>query len=204
VQSGASGSVWRINLTTGESQLLCDRMAFPFGIVLAPTGGILVSESWRHRILDLSAKQAQVVVDDLPFYPARLSLTSLSEVLVCGFAPRFQLFEFILRKGEFLRRMTSEVPERYWMAPALSSGGDYWEPTQRGQIRQDGTQNPWSPTRSYGLLATMDLTGRFLRSGHSRAGGIRHGITSALECGSQILMSSKGGGLILAMEGVAS
>lgn len=200
MEGGASGSVWRIDLSSGKSKLLCDHMAFPYGIDLTLGGAILVAESWKHRIVDISSERPRVVVDDLPFYPARIAAASSGDVLVCGFAPRRQLFEFILREKRFLRRMMSEIPERYWMAPALSSGSDFWEPLQRGQIRQHGILKPWSPTKSYGLLATMDVAGRFLRSIHCRAGGLRHGITSAIEFGSQTIMTSKGGGVVLAAQ----
>jgi hypothetical protein len=200
MEGGASGSVWRIDLSSGKASVLCDHMAFPYGITLMDGEAVFVSESWRHRIVDVSSKRQRVVVDDLPFYPARISATASGEVLVCGFAPRRQLFEFILHERQFLRRMMSDIPEQYWMAPALSSGSDYWEPLQQGQIRHHGILKPWSPTKSYGLLATMDGAGRFLRSIHCRAGGVRHGITSAVELGSQIIMTSKGGGMVLAAQ----
>ena len=200
MEGNASGSVWRIDLSSGKSKLLCDQMAFPYGIEVVSGGAILVSESWRHRILDISSGQPRVVADDLPFYPARITTTASGDVLVCGFAPRRQIVEFILREKKFLERMISDIPERYWMAPALSSGGDYWEPLQRGQVRHHGVLKPWSPTKSYGLVATMDTEGRFLSSIHCRAGGFRHGITSAIEYGSQIIMTSKGGGTVLATQ----
>lgn len=201
MERGASGSIWRIDLSSGKASLLCDHMAFPYGITIVNEGAILVSESWRHRIVGISPKRQRVVVDDLPFYPARISATAAGELLVCGFAPRRQLFEFILRERSFLQRMMSDIPEQYWMAPALSSGRNCWEPLQQGQIRHHGIMKPWSPTKSYGLLATMDVTGRFLRSIHCRAGGVRHGITSAIELGSRIIMTSKGGGVLLAAPG---
>lgn len=199
MEGNACGSVWRIDLASGESRLLCDRMAFPYGIAITLGGAILVAESWKHRIVDISRGAPRVVVDDLPFYPARLATTSTGDVLVCGFAPRRQLVEFVLREREFLRRMMSEIPEQHWMAPALGSGTDYWEPLQQGQIRHHGVLKRWSPTKSYGLVATMDPSGRFLSSSHCRAGGARHGITSAIESGSRIVMTSKGGGVVLAM-----
>ena len=200
MEGNASGSVWRIDLASGRSTLLGNHLAFPYGIEVVPGGAILVSESWKHRIVDISNGQRRIVVDDLPFYPARLTMTSGGDVLVCGFAPRRQLVEFILREHQFVQRMMSDIPEQYWMAPALSSGMDYWEPLQQGQIRHHGILKRWSPTRSYGLVATMDVSGRFLRSIHCRAGGDRHGITSAIESGSQIIMTSKGGGVVLAAQ----
>lgn len=197
MERNSTGSVWRIDLASGQARLLCDNMAFPYGIAVTSGGSILVSESWRHRIVDISKQHLRVVVDDLPFYPARLAPTSAGNVLVCGFAPRRQLVEFVLREDQFLRRMLAEVPEQYWMAPALNSGTDCWEPLQGGQIRHHGVLKPWGPTRSYGLVATMDASGRFLASLHCRAGGVRHGTTSAIESGSRIVVTSKGGGVIV-------
>lgn len=147
--------------------------------------------------MDLASGRPKVVVDDLPFYPARMAATSAGDVMVCGFAPRRQLVEFVLREPEFLRRMMADVPQEYWMAPAMRSGADHWEPLQSGQIRQHGTLKPWAPSRSYGLVATMDLSGRFKQSVHCRAGGVRHGTTSAIECGTKMVVTAKGGGMVL-------
>lgn len=201
LEGGASGSVWRIDLPSKKASLLIEQMAFPYGIALVNRGEIFVSESWRHRIVSISSTQVRTIVDDLPFYPGRISATSAGEVLVCGFAPRRQLFEFILRERKFLQRMMSDIPEKYWMAPALSGATNCWAPLQQGQIRHHGILKPWSPTKSYGLLATMDMEGRFVRSIHCRAGGNRHGITSAVELGSRVIMTSKGGGMILSSQG---
>lgn len=199
LEGNRSGSVWRINLADGAASLVQDQLAFPYGIAKTSTGKVLVSESWRHRILDLTGPNVGVVVDDLPFYPARLVDTHDHDLLLCGFAPRRQLVEFILHEREFLRRMMAEVPERYWMAPALSSGKDFLEPLQGGQIRHHGILKSWSPTKSYGLLTRMDYTGRFLQSFHCRAGGSRHGITSAVDLGASVLTTAKGGGLLLSI-----
>jgi len=200
MQGCVSGSVWRLDLGSGQSTLLCDRLAFPYGITLMSSGAILVSESWKHRIIDISTRQPRVIINDLPFYPSRLAATSAGDVLVCGFAPRRQLVEFVRREPQFLRRMMLEVPEKHWIAPALNSGADCWEPLQGGQVRQQGVMKPWSPTMSYGLVATMDVSGQFRTSMHCRAGGVRHGITSAIECGGRVVLTSKGGGVVLACQ----
>lgn len=198
MQGGASGSIWRIDLPTGQAALLADGLGFPYGITLTAGGGILVAESWKHRIVDISKGKPRVVVDDLPFYPSRLAATAAAELLVCGFAPRRQLVEFVRREPEFLRRMMREVPERLWIAPALSCGRDCQEPLQGGRVRQQGVVKPWSPSMSYGLVATMEASGQFQASMHCRAGGSRHGITSAIEYDGRQLVTSKGGGVVLA------
>ena len=54
------------------------------------------------------------------------------------------------------------------------------EPTQQGGVRQLGVLKPWSPSRSYGLVARLDAAYRPIASFHSRANGRRHGVTSCL------------------------
>lgn len=200
MERGATGSVWRVELPSGRSTLLADGMAYPYGIALTGHGAILVAEAWAHRIVDVSSEAGEIVADDLPFYPARLSGGRRGSIVVCGFAPRRQLVELVLRETRLRKRMLAEVPERYWMAPCLSSGSDCREPLQEGQVRRHGGHRPWAPTRSYGLVAGMDASGRFEWSLHGRAGSHRHGTTSAIVVGSNLLVTAKGGGLLLKSE----
>lgn len=194
---GSTGSLWRLDTASGNAQLLQDRMAFPNGVVVDPQGDFIVSESWKHRLLRVSEKPSSVLMDDLPFYPGRLSTAPSGQILICGFAPRRQMVEFMLHEHKFVERMMSEIAEKHWMAPTLSSGKDFLEPLQGGQIRHHGVMKPWSPTKSYGLLVQVSQSGQLLRSMHSRAGMDRHGITSAIEVNGRILMTSKGGGYVL-------
>jgi hypothetical protein len=60
-----------------------------------------------------------------------------------------------------------------------------------------GIHKPWSPTRSYGLLAKLDESFQPVTSYHSRANGRFHGVTSAVSCNDSILVTSKGGNHIL-------
>lgn len=200
MERGASGSVWRLHLPSSRASLLADGMAYPYGITVTDQRAILVSESWAHRIVDISPDVKRIVVDDLPFYPARLSSASDGDVIVCGFAPRRQLVEFVLREKKFRDRMMADVPEPYWMSPALSSGKDCWEPLQDGEVLRHGVLKSWAPTRSYGLVATMHTSGRFVRSYHSRAGGKWHGTTSAVAMGSGLFVTAKGSGALLKVE----
>lgn len=196
----ASGSVWRMHLPSSRATLLADDLAYPYGIAVTKEGAILVSESWAHRIIELSSGEKRVLVDDLPFYPARLSMAPDGNVVLAGFAPRCQLVEFVLREKRLRSRMIAEIPEPYWMSPALSSGQDCWEPLQEGQVRRHGVLKPWAPTRSYGLVATMHPSGRFVESYHCRAGGRWHGTTSAVAVDSSMFVTAKGGGGLLRVE----
>jgi hypothetical protein len=60
-----------------------------------------------------------------------------------------------------------------------------------------GIHKPWSPSRSYGLVVEIDKEIRPIASYHSRANGTRHGITSAIAQGGDIIAASKGGDAIL-------
>ncbi len=63
-----------------------------------------------------------------------------------------------------------------------------------------GVHKPWSPTRSYGLVATLDHDFQPEASFHSRANGRYHGVTSAIMMGGKIIAASKGGYHILRID----
>jgi hypothetical protein len=63
-----------------------------------------------------------------------------------------------------------------------------------------GINKPWAPSRSYGLLVRLDEDLQPAASFHSRANGLRHGLTSAIEVDDRILAASKGGDAIIALD----
>lgn len=206
MERNESGSVWEFELESGQGSCLAEGLAFPYGVSLA--GGenaILVSESWRHRLLliptDRSRREPspQVVLDDLPGYPARIAAGSNGYWLTV-FAPRGQLMEFVLREDAYRRRMMETVDPEFWMAPSLSPGRSFLEPLQLGAIRTMGTLKPWAPTRSYGLLVHLNARYQPTHSAHSRSGGTRHGITSCLQWEDRVLAASKGGDAVLSID----
>jgi hypothetical protein len=95
--------------------------------------------------------------------------------------------------------MIAEVDPEFWIAPALSSGRSFKEPLQAGGVIRLGIHKSWAPTRSYGLLARLDAALTPLWSGHSRADGKRHGITSLVEVDGSLLATSKGKGEVIAI-----
>ncbi len=204
VERNASGSLWRFDIASGQGVLLGRDLAFPYGIAFAGDDALLVSESWRHRLLLLPTGGPRggdhiVVLDDLPGYPARIAPAADGYWLTI-FAPRGQLIEFVLREREYRQRMAATVDPDFWMAPALSSGRSFLEPLQLGAIRTMGALKPWAPTRSYGLLVHLDDRYRPTGSAHSRADGNRHGVTSCLQWGERTFAASKGGDLILSID----
>jgi sugar lactone lactonase YvrE len=200
MQRNASGSIWKFDLESGSAALLGDRMAYPYGLASLPSGRVIVSEAWRHRLVSVGADgKSEVVLGDLPGYPSRISLNRNGGYWLCLFAPRRQMVEFVLREPDFLKQMVRDVPEDFWMAPALSSGRSFEEPLQGGAVRHLGINKPWAPTRSYGMLVELNEAFSPLRSAHSRADGKRHGLTSALSLGEKVLVASKGGDVTLAL-----
>ena len=80
--------------------------------------------------------------------------------------------------------------------PALSRSP--FEPTQQGGVKQLGVLKPWSPSRSYGLVARLDAALRPVVSFHSRANGRRHGVTSCLMWDGRLYFAAKGDRVVAA------
>jgi hypothetical protein len=199
MQGNASGSVWRVDLAGGTASCLGDRLAYPYGLLQAADGAVIVSESWRNQLIRLSpgAKPAAQLTD-ITGYPARLCAAQ-SGAWLAVFAPRSQLIEFVLREKDYRDQMMAEIPEELWIAPSIAATRSFLEPLQGGALKQLGILKPWAPTRSYGLLIRLDGSFEPRASLHSRADGRRHGITSCIELDGRLLATSKGGDAIVAM-----
>ncbi|MEW9837243.1 hypothetical protein [Mesorhizobium marinum] len=175
-------------------------LAFPYGL-LPSEGGIVVSESWRHRLARIDAAgNVSTVIGHLPGYPARLSPTADGGAWLAVFAPRNRLIEFVLQETRYRQEMIDTVPSQFWIAPSLSSGRSFLEPLQCGGIKTMGVHKPWSPSRSYGMAVRLDASLQPLFSLHSRANGMRHGTCSAVELGGDLFVASKGGDCVLVLD----
>jgi hypothetical protein len=204
LESEAAGSVWSIDVGSGTMVPLAEKLRYPAGcLVLADGRSALVSESWTNRLLrfDLDgAKKPVPVLTALPGYPSRLAARAAGGAWLCLFAPRNQLVEFVRREPGYRRAMMAEVPKEFWIAPSLASGKSFSEPMQGGALKQMGILKPWAPTRSYGLIVALNDDHTPVESFHSRTGGKRHGLTSVAELESKLIVASKGGDEILAIE----
>lgn len=201
MERNQSGSVWQIDIPSKRAVRLADGLGYPYGVSLAKDGRIIVAEAWRHRLIAISRDAAPaLVLGDLPGYPSRLAPGFAGGHWLAVFAPRRQMVEFVLREAGYRKRMMREIPQQYWMAPALRSGDSFREPLQGGAVKQLGTLKPWAPTRSYGLLLRLNDMYQPVDSLHSRADGRRHGITSALDLGDHVLVTSKGGNAVLKLD----
>lgn len=197
-----AGSLWRLDIASGEATRLVGGLAFPNGIVAADDGNFIVSEAWDARLVkrDASGREIALLADDLPGYPGRIAHSNRGGYWLAVFAPRSPLIEFVLRENAYRRAMLAEVPQQYWIAPALRSGLSFHEPMQGGALKQMGILKPWAPTLSYGLAIELDHACVPLQSLHSRAGGRRHGVTSAVEAGGRLWLTSKGGDEVISID----
>ena len=198
VEKNPSGSVWRLDLASGARTQIAGNLAYPYGL-LDEGDSVVVSESWRGaltRILPGASRRAAPVLESLPAYPARLSRGADGAIWLALFAPRSQLVEFVLSEDRYRRRMIDEIDPDFWMAPDLRAGKSPLEPTQQGGVRQLGVLKPWSPSRSYGLVARLDAAYRPVASLHSRANGRRHGVTSCLAFEGRVYFAAKGEGVV--------
>ncbi len=199
-QRGSTGSVWLVELNGGTCRLLAQNLAFPNGVMARPDGDVVVSESWRSRLLRI-ARDGHVtpILVDLPGYPAGLAERSGGGAWLALFAPRSQLFEFVLREHEFREQMMRDIDPDFWIAPSLRPPDSFLEPLQGGALKQLGIMKPWAPSRSYGLVLSLDQGLQPEASAHSRANGSRHGIRNIVERNGSLLVACKGGDAIVSL-----
>jgi hypothetical protein len=182
----------------GDARVVASGLAYPNGL-LATASGLLVSESWRHRVRRIGAA-GDMALSQLAGYPGRLSAAPDGGYWLALFAMRTKLVEFVLLENDYREQMMRTIEPRYWVAPMLSSSGDHLEPLQGGSVKQLGILKPWAPPRSYGLVVRLDAQLQPLHSLHSRAAGRRHGITSAVQRGNTLYLTAKGGNQLLAVD----
>jgi len=194
---GTSGRVLRYLPESGSLEIVRAGMKYCHGVCVDGQGRILASESWAHRIVDVTNGQGTAVYSDLPGYPSRLAPASSGGFWLTLFAPRNQLVELVLREDDFRDEMMRTIESKYWIAPALSSGKDFLEPLQHGGVRQMGILKPWAPPRSYGLVIRLNAQLNPLFSLHSRVGGLHHGVTAVVEHDRALLVLSRGADRIL-------
>lgn len=201
LHGGATGALWVLDRWGAPARLLASKLAWPGGIAWHRDGSIVVSEAWAHRLVRIDGQgRRSVVLGGLPGYPSRITPAADGGWWLCLFAPRSQLVEFVLREREYREEMMAQIPERFWVAPALASGLDFREPMQGGGIKSMGMLKPWAPTRSYGLVCKLDADFQPQSSAHSRADGRRHGVTSAVEMKGRLYVGCQGGGEVVSLD----
>ncbi len=197
MELGHTGRVFRLDPKTATVRLLAGGLRYAFGAV-ANGSDVVVSESWRHRLVSIAPGGARtVLLGHLPIYPSRLAPARGGGFWLTAFIARTQLVEFVLREPAYRRRMIAEIDPDYWIAPRLRSGDSFKEPLQGAHIKTMGVMKPWAPPRSYGLVIRLGADGLPRYSLHSRADGVNHGIVAAVEVGGDLVMIAKGPGRVL-------
>lgn len=196
MEKGASGRLVSFPPGGGAATVLQSGLCWAYGAWQGGDGGILVSESWRHRLRRIGKGD----LGEMPGYPARITPTEDGGFWLAIFAARMQIVEFVLNETDFRREMMATIAPEHWISPAYSSGRDFLEPLQGGGVKQMGILKPWAPPRSYGLAVRFSAAREPLMSMHSRVGGENHGVVTVLERGDEVLALSKGAGRILRLE----
>jgi hypothetical protein len=197
MERGRTGRVLVLDLVSGNVRTVASGLRYAFGVCVAGSE-LFVSESWRHRVIALSADGVlRAALDNLPVYPSRLSPASAGGFWLTAFTARTQLIEFVLRENAYRRRMMAEIDPEYWIAPKLKSGQSFLEPMQGAHIKTMGVVKPWAPPRSYGLVIRLDAGGVPLYGLHSRVDGVNHGVVAAVEMDGSLFAIAKGPGRLL-------
>lgn len=202
MEMNRAGLVGRAALSTGEIRVVKQRLGYPAGVAVMPNGSIVYSEAWDSHLVEMApdGTTSRIVLDEIPGYPGRIHPRPDGGYWLCIFAPRSPLIEFVLREPAYRKAMLREVAPECWVAPDYASGMSFNEPMQGGALKQMGILKPWAPTRSYGLVVRLDKDFIVLGSLHSRAGGRRHGITSAVEDDGKLWLAGRGAGEVLEMD----
>ncbi len=196
---GRNGVLWQAD-ANGQVRRLASGLAYPYGVVEAPNGDIILSLSWASAVARLDAAgRLTPVLENLPGYPARLISAAGGGFWLAVFAPRNQLFEFVLNEELYRKRMMAEIEPEFWICPNLEQRDGPLDVMQDGAQKIGGEMKPWAPTFSSGLIVRLDADLLPLFSHHSRANGRRHGITSLVEKGGELLASSWGGQVIFTL-----
>ncbi len=201
MEKNATGSVWKYASESQTFHSIADGLAFPNGL-LADNQSVVVSESWRHRLLRIKNETGvcETLVNHIPGYPARLTPTRDGGAWLSVFAPRNRLIELVLQETHYRFDMMASVPRDFWIAPAFSSGNSFLEPLQCGGIKTMGIHKPWAPSRSCGMVVRLDASMMPTGSFHSRSNGTRHGVCSAVENDGTLFAAARGDDCILSIK----
>ena len=203
-EANTSGRVVEIDLATGRDSVIASGLAWASGVAITADGGVVYCEAWAHRVTRHDSTGSTVALyKDIPAYPGRLSPAPNGHFWLSCFAARTQLVDFVLADRNFTRRMMAELPEAFWIAPALAATDHPFEPTQLGGVKQYGAKKPWAPPRSYGLVVRLGQDLGPVGSMHSRVDGKRHGITGVAASDRRTFFLSRGHQKLMLHEEVA-
>ena len=203
MEKRSNGRLISCDATMASACVELSNLQYPYGVsVAADSNSLWFTESWSHRVSRIPLRasgqqQPEVVLRNLPGYPARIHPNGRGGFYLGVFARRTHLVEFVLKEDDFREEMMTTIAPDYWVAPAFAGGADCLEPMQIGSVKALGIQKPWAPPRSYGLLAHLNGDGEATDSIHSQAGGRFHGITGACATPQGAVIVARGAGRLL-------
>ncbi len=178
---------------SGEAKKVADNLHCPMGIARDIGGNWLVSLYERGAIVGLDGTVRQ---SGYPAYPGRLRRTANGYLLAC-LARRDPLIEFLKGENDFVEEMKASIAPHHWISPRARAEFAHDLPIEMGSTRLYGEVKPWAPSFSYGLIIELDEKLMPVGSAHSRANGMRHAISDALEWNGDVIAVSKSSGEIL-------
>jgi sugar lactone lactonase YvrE len=203
MEKRSNGRLISCDAAMASARVELSGLHYPYGIaVAADSSGPWFTESWAHRVSRMplgenGGRQREVVLRNLPGYPARIHSDGRGGFYLGVFARRTHLIEFVLKEDDFREEMMTTIAPDHWVAPAFAGGTDCLEPMQIGSVKALGIQKPWAPPRSYGFLVRLDGSGEPTDSIHSQAGGRFHGITGACATPQGTVIAARGAGRLL-------
>jgi hypothetical protein len=185
----------RILATTpsGKGRILASGLHCPMGVSLDSRNELIVTELERARIVDMSGRVRQ---SGYPGYLSRLRKTSAGYAMAC-IARRDPLIEFLKTEKDFVAAMKAGIEPRHWMSPRVNPEFSHDFPIELGSTRLFGRIKPWAPSFSYGLVLELDDSLTPVGSAHSRADGVRHGVSDVVEWEGRLIAVSKASGELL-------
>lgn len=162
IENRPNGRIIVHDPATGQTRTLVNRLVHPSGVCVSHDGqSLLYAETWlcrisRYWLQGPKRGRIEIVADNLPVYPANISLAPKGYwVAVAGArTPSFDLFS---SEKTVRYRMVRTLPKDEWLVPNLNAGGAFlmnetgqvermlWDPAGRGQnystvtsVRQDG------------------------------------------------------------------
>ncbi len=199
VRADASGMVLEISPSV---RVVADRLPWPSGVGSSDSDGLIVALANAHSIIAMATdgRRRSTVQDNLPFYPGRLTRASDGGLWLAVPYVRNRATELILDEPELRAEMVAGIARSEWLVPRLRSETPHTDALQMGQLRMLGVLKPWAPPRSYGLIAHLDVHGRFDRSAHSRPDGRNHGVTHVVEHDGRAIMAMRGRRAVASIE----
>lgn len=202
----SAGLLHVVDLTTGTPEVLLSQLRYPAGVCVSHDGSwLLYTESWAHRVCRIPvggpAAGAQVLMPNLPGYPARIRRDPRGGYWVAVLGLRTHLLDFVVTQDRYMREMVRTVDPEYWIRPRLRpvTNLPFLAPLQGGGIVVLGRRRYSAPPQTYGLAIRIDDDGQILESVHDQEGGAYPGVVSVDAASDELVLASKGGDAVVAL-----